>query len=63
MKFLLVPAILAFLVAGSIAAQNPSSTGVRNVPVSSPEPMTMLALAGGVGAALGLSKRRNKNKK
>jgi hypothetical protein len=65
--------IVAILVLGPMAAaqqssavrgnnlQNANSAGTQ-VPVSSPEPITMIALAGGAAAAGGLAHRRRNRK-
>jgi hypothetical protein len=70
MKRILSIALLV-LAAGSVAAQtSPTGRGRgvtpgdvnRNVPpVTNPEPMTLVALAGGAAVAGGLLRRRKKN--
>lgn len=63
LKNLLSVAVVLGLFAGALAAQQSPITPqqVPN-PVSSPEPITMLALAGGAAAAGGLAYRRRKSK-
>jgi hypothetical protein len=61
MKHILTTAFVALVLAIPMVAQGLPSSSNKAVPMGSPEPLTMLALAGGAGAALGLSKRR-KNK-
>jgi hypothetical protein len=61
MKHIFTTAFVALVLAIPMVAQGFPSSSNKAVPMSSPEPLTMLALAGGAGVALGLSKRR-KNK-
>ena len=62
-KTFLSVAVALGLVAGALAAQqSPISPKQVPSPVSSPEPITMLALAGGAAAAGGLAYRRRKSK-
>jgi len=73
MRNAFILSIVAILVLGPMAAaqqssavrgnnlQNANSAGTQ-VPVSSPEPITMIALAGGAAAAGGLAHRRRNRK-
>lgn len=54
--------VLSAAVSAQQGAPNPVSPQSAPRPISSPEPLTMLALAGGAAAAGGLAFRR-KNKK
>jgi hypothetical protein len=71
LKYILTLSTVILLAAGPLVAQQAQSTnggagaqshGAATL-VSSPEPITMLALAGGAGAALGMAKRRRNRKK
>lgn len=71
LKQLITLTVLAFAIVGSAAAQSSSSTNAKHTapsrdkgmaPISSPEPVTMIALAGGSAAAVGLAARRRKKK-
>lgn len=71
MRQALILTALAVLALGPIAVaqQAAAHSGPNNapiqstsVPVSSPEPITMIALAGGAAAAGGLAHRRRKRK-
>ncbi len=73
MRKAFILSIVAILVLGPMAVaqqgsvargnnlQNAASAGAQ-VPVSSPEPITMIALAGGAAAAGGLAHRRRNRK-
>jgi len=70
MKRLLSIALVSCLAALSVSAQatsterglgiRPSDVGRRAPPVNNPEPVTLIALAGGAAVAGGLLRRRNK---
>ncbi|MGB0952237.1 MAG: PEP-CTERM sorting domain-containing protein [Planctomycetota bacterium] len=72
MKNLIAIASIALIAIAPLAAQHAtassshnkagSPSGAAQVPISSPEPITMIALAGGAAAAGGLASRRRKNK-
>ncbi|MHC4380195.1 MAG: PEP-CTERM sorting domain-containing protein [Planctomycetota bacterium] len=69
LKTIYILSLLAVFAISPLAAQQHSASGAQNtrphsakggVPVSSPEPITMIALAGGAAAAGGLASRRRK---
>ena len=73
MKRLLSLALLTVLAAGTASAQangigrgsgvRPSDIGRNSPPVTNPEPVTLVALAGGAAVAGGLLRRRRKQAK
>jgi hypothetical protein len=63
LKSVLSVALAFGLIAGALAAQqSPITPQQVPSPVNSPEPITMLAIAGGAAAAGGLAYRRRKSK-
>ena len=71
MKIILALTVIAALAVSPLAAQHASTSGsgqtnargANSVPMNSPEPITMIALAGGAAAVGGLAGRRRRKQK